>query len=296
MASDKDITLYSEQATLRCERVLASVLRAIGSPWRGRACLVGGLVPRYLLPEGSTPPAAGHVGSTDIDLAISLVVGSADETAYSTLETNLRRAGLERYKKSSWQWTADVDGHPVVLELLGEDPGTESGTLFGPRITPPAGAGRLKLLCVRGVELALRDALEIRREVVLLDGSTSAVELRVAGLTPFAALKADAYLDRREPKDAYDLIHVLRHWPGGPRAAAHAVAASPIGNDGFVLSAFERLGRDFTSVEHAGPRDYARFLTGSVAGTAFAGMRDEALLVWRQFSGEHASLTGPPRG
>lgn len=288
----KEIASYSETATLRCERVFASVLRAVGSPWRGRICLVGGLVPRYLLPENAAKPAAGHVGSTDIDLAISLAVGTADGAAYATLENNLRRAGLDRYRSSSWQWVADVDGQPVVVELLGEDPSTESGTLFGPHIKPPAGAGKLKLLCVRGAELALRDVIEVPREIVLLDGSTSVVGLRVAGLAPFVVLKADAYLDRREPKDVYDLIHVLRYWPGGPRAAAGMCAASPVADDPFVASALERLGRDFASAAHAAPRDYGRFLAGATSGAEFAGMRDEALLVWRQFAEERASLGG----
>lgn len=288
----KEIASYSETATLRCERVFASVLRAVGSPWRGRICLVGGLVPRYLLPEGAAKYASGHVGSTDIDLAISLAVGPADGAAYATLESNLKRAGMTRYKSSSWQWVADVDGQPVVVELLGEDPATESGTLFRPHIKPPAGGGKLKLLCVRGVELALQDVVEVPREIVLLDGSTSVVDLRVAGLAPFVALKADAYLDRREPKDVYDLIHVLRHWPGGPRAAAGECAASPVASDPFVASALERLGRDFASPAHAVPRDYGRFLAGTLTGPGFEGMRDEALLVWRQFVEEMASGSG----
>lgn len=40
MVPDKNITLYSEAATLRCERVLASVLRAIGSPCINRRALL----------------------------------------------------------------------------------------------------------------------------------------------------------------------------------------------------------------------------------------------------------------
>lgn len=46
----KNVSDYGEQVTARCERVLGTVIRAIGVPWRDRVCLVGGLVPRYLLP------------------------------------------------------------------------------------------------------------------------------------------------------------------------------------------------------------------------------------------------------
>lgn len=97
------------------------------------------------------------------------------------------------------EWVADVDGQPVVVELLGEDPATESGTLFRPHIKPPAGEGKLKLLCVRGVVLALQDVVEV---------------------------------------------------------------------------------------------SYGRFLAGTMTGPGFEGMRDEALLVWRQFAEEMASLSG----
>lgn len=205
MPGSKHITSYSETATLRCERVLGTLLRSVGAPWLDRICLVGGLVPRYLVPHAAADLQTGHVGSTDVDVALGLAVASSGG-AYATLETNLKRAGLHRYRDSSWQWATDVDGATVMVELLGEDPDTARGNLFRPKVVPPSGAGRLALLCVRGVELALRDRFVAEREVTLLDGATSPVGIPVAGLTSFLALKADAYLDRREPKDVYDLI------------------------------------------------------------------------------------------
>lgn len=57
--------------TLRCERVFASVLRAVGSPWRNRICLVGGLVSHYLLLQNAVGPAAGH------DYAIGCIMVAA---------------------------------------------------------------------------------------------------------------------------------------------------------------------------------------------------------------------------
>ena len=280
----KDVSDYGEQVTARCERVLGTVLRAIGAPWRDRVCLVGGLVPRYLLPGVVDPLTGAHVGSTDVDMALGLAVGGRLGGAYRTLEKNLKGAGLARYKRSSWQWSVEVDDHVVVLELLGDDAATPSGTLFRPKVTPPAGSGNLELLCVRGVELALRDAVLVEREIELLDGAYSTVQIQIAGLAPFVMLKAAAYLDRRDPKDVYDLLFVLRNWPGGPKEAAAAIAASPIAAEDLLVDSLARLAGDFSSANHAGPRDYERFVGAAPRSPGAAALRDEALLIWHEFS------------
>jgi hypothetical protein len=280
----KSFADYDEQTTGRCERVLGSVLRGIGSPWRERVCLVGGLVPRYLVPNAVDPLLGAHIGSTDIDVALGLAVGRLGSGAYHNLENNLKGAGLARHGGSSWQWAAQVDGHRILVELLGDDSSVPSGTLFRPKISPPAGAGRLELLCVRGVELALLDFVIVERELEMLDGALSTVELRVAGLAPFVALKADAYLDRREPKDVYDLLFVLRNWPGGPRSAGRTVASSPIARNEFVVSAVDRISGDFATAGHVGPRDYERFADLGSRGDESAAIRDEAVLVWSEFT------------
>lgn len=280
----KDVSDYGEQVTARCERVLGTVLRTIGAPWRDRVCLVGGLVPRYLLPGVVDPLTGAHVGSTDVDMALGLAIGGRLGGAYRTLENNLKRAGLTRHRGSSWQWSIEVDNHVVVLELLGEDGDTPSGTLFRPKVTPPAGSGNLELLCVRGVELALRDSVVVEREIELLDGAYSAVRIRVAGLAPFVMLKAAAYLDRRNAKDVYDLLVVLRNWPGGPREAAAAIAASPIAAEELLIESLARLAGDLTSADHAGPRDYERFVGAAPRSPLGAALRDEALLIWHEFA------------
>ena len=283
MAATKRFEDYSEQSTLRCERVLATVVRCIGAPWRDRLCVVGGLVPRYLVPGAASSAATGHIGTTDIDVALSLAVGGADASAYATLEKNLKRAGLDRLESQSWRWTVKVDGLPIVVELLGDDGAGEGGVLFRPKVKPPAGVGGLALLRVRGVELANADSIRVSREVRLIDGALAVVEFKVANICPYLALKADVYLDRREPKDVYDLLYVVRRCSGGPAGAAESVAASPVASDPFVSQALSRLDADFQSVDHTGPRDYATFVAGPTSGTASVGAREDALLTWRQF-------------
>lgn len=274
---------YSSAATERCERALGTLMRGIGQPWRHRVCLVGGLVPLYLVRgDGHDQPV--HVGSTDVDVALRLAVEAQDEGAYATLETNLKRGGFERVDGSSWRWAVDVDGEIVVLELLGDSQDASPGTVFRPKVSPPAGAGGVGLLCVTGVELVFRDALTIARDVRLLDGAQSRVDFQVANLTPFVALKADAYLDRRKAKDAYDLVYVLRWWQGGPRAAAAAVTSSPVAGEPFVTSAISRVLSDFGTPDGAGAVDYARLRASSGTAAEMAAARNEAVLVMRQFA------------
>lgn len=276
---------YNNEATKRCERVLGTLMRGIGQPWRDKVCLVGGLVPLYLVQgDGYAQPA--HVGSTDVDVALRLAVEAEDLGAYATLETNLKRNGFSRVDGSSWRWAADVDGDVVVLEFLGDMGDVKPGTVFRPKVAPPAGAGGVGLLCVRGLELAFRDSITITRDLQLLDGAYSAVDFRVANLTPFVALKADAYLDRRKPKDAYDLVYVLRWWKGGPEAAAAAVAASPVASDPFLASAVSRVAGDFSEANRVGAVDYASLAAPSGTAAEMAQARNEAVLVIQQFVGK----------
>jgi hypothetical protein len=278
---------YNNEATKRCERVLGTLMRGIGQPWRDKVCLVGGLVPLYLVQgDGYAQPA--HVGSTDVDVALRLAVEAEDLGAYATLETNLKRNGFSRVDGSSWRWSATVDGDVVVLELLGDRENVEPGAVFRPKVTPPAGAGGVGLLCVRGLELAFRDSITISRDLQLLDGAYSEVDFRVANLAPFVALKADAYLDRRKPKDAYDLVYVLRWWPGGPEAAAVAVAASPVATDPFLASAVSRVAGDFSEANRVGAVDYASLAATGGTAVEMAQARNEAVLVIQQFVGKLA--------
>ena len=284
---------YNSEATERCERALGTLMRGIGQPWRHKVCLVGGLVPLYLVyGDGHAQPV--HIGSTDVDVALRLVVEADDEGAYETLKTNLKRNGFFRVDSVSWRWATEVDGHIVVLELLGDAKGVKPGTVFRPRFEPPADGGGVGLLCVRGVELAFQDSLVVTRELQLLDGAWSRVEFQVANLAPFVALKADAYLDRRKPKDAYDLVYVLRWWEGGSDAAAAAVAASPVAGEPFVVSAISRVLGDFAEPDRAGAIDYASLATSAGTAAEIARARNEAVLVVRQFA---AALTpGGDRG
>lgn len=110
-------TDYSQQGTLRCERVLVTLLGDLG-PWRERIYLAGGLAPRYIV--GELPAGArGHAGTTDVDLIIGLALGDDTPETYRTLQKNLEKSGFEQ-AEPSFRWVRDVDGIAVQAEFLCE--------------------------------------------------------------------------------------------------------------------------------------------------------------------------------
>lgn len=84
---------YDDAFTAECERLLVTLLRGLG-PWKDSEFLVGGLTPRYLVPD-RPPFVPPHAGTLDVDVVIDLQI-LADTDAYATLEQNLKRLGFER--------------------------------------------------------------------------------------------------------------------------------------------------------------------------------------------------------
>ena len=132
---------YSDAYTVDCERVLVTLLRGLG-PWKESVFLVGGLTPRYLVPQ-RPPDVPAHAGTLDVDIVIDLQL-LADTDAYHSLEDNLKRMGFERAvneqgMKLSWRWqTRTEHGALMVLELLADAPQIAGGRV---QPLPTVGAG-----------------------------------------------------------------------------------------------------------------------------------------------------------
>ena len=266
---------YDAAITERCERVLVTVLGDIG-PWSDRLVLAGGLAPRYLigkLPEGARP----HVGTTDVDLIVTLTMPDSEE-AYRTLERNLRDSEF-KLGESSFQWRREVDGLDVVVEFLCETSEVARGRIHQPK----TGHGsKFGVLNVEGAELAAYDFITVSIEAKRLGGGgLSQVDVRVANLLPYVVLKIQSFQDRHENKDAYDLCFTIRNWPGGPGAAGAQAASSSVAGDPFVRRSIELLGQRFETVEHDGPKAYAGFLARGA--DEYDELCLEAVAVVRQF-------------
>ncbi len=273
----KQASDYTREATERCERVL-TVLGNIG-PWSGRIYLVGGLAPRYLigeLPEGER----AHVGTTDIDLVVSLSVSEEDVEAYKALDKNLRDGGFEQ-DEPSFRWKREVDGATVLVEFLCETDQVPEGRIFKPK----QGLGStLSAFNVAGAQLAARDYIEVDVEAERLGGGgRSDVRLRVANLLPYVVLKINAFQDRHENKDAYDLIFCLRNYREEPEETGRELAKSAAATDDRVTAALALLGERFMSPEGDGPTAYAAFLDETEDEEAREALRRAAVVVVRRF-------------
>ncbi|MEX2586448.1 MAG: hypothetical protein WD602_00435 [Actinomycetota bacterium] len=269
---------YDEVTTARCERALVTLLGEIG-PWSERIYLAGGLAPRYIvgeLPEG----ARAHVGTTDIDVVIGLVLGDAAPETYRTLENNLKKAQFRA--ENSFRWKRDVDGVKVQVEFLCETNRVNPGHIFKPK-GEGAGSG-LGAFNVRGAQLVTQDYLEREIEAERLDdGGMSRVKVRVANLFSCTVLKIFAFQDRHENKDAYDLIFCLLHFGAGPDEAATEAVKSPIARREQVAEALTLLRERFADVAQDGPIGYASFLAEVGDDEATARLRRQAVATVEEF-------------
>jgi hypothetical protein len=212
----KPVTLegYSEQVTRDCERVLVTLLRNLG-PHRESLVLIGGLTPRYLVLE-RPPIVPQHAGTLDIDVVIDLVV-LEDADAYRTLEENLKKIGFERGEndkgqKVNWRWKVRMDdGATIVLELLADHP-----DLRGGRAQPIPDEGQISALNIphSSIVFDLYDTAHVTAELLGSNGLATET-IKHANIVSFTCLKAIAYNDRQERKDAHDLVYCLEHVPQG---------------------------------------------------------------------------------
>lgn len=268
MAKPTTLDGYSDQYTQDCERVLVTLLRGLG-PWKESIYLVGGLTPRYLV-KARSPVVPAHAGTMDVDLVIDLQI-LADTQAYHTLEANLKKMGFERaendkQQKLSWRWqTRTEHGALMVLELLADAP-----EIAGGKVQPLPTEGTISALNIphSSIVFDLHQVSEIEAE--LLGGDGVAVEkIKHANLVSFTCLKAFAFDQRFERKDAHDLNYCLEHAAEGTDAVAEAFRRERDGKHGEVVkSALAILRSRFAQVGETegyrkdGPIAVAKFELG----------------------------------
>ena len=234
MAKPRTFDGYSDQRTIDCERVLVTLLRGLG-PWKKSVYLVGGLTPRYLVaPRPPVVPA--HTGTLDVDIVIDLQF-LTDTIGYHTLEENLRRMEFKRSKnntgqKLSWRWETRIEHDaPIVVELLSDSLDTSGGTV-GPLPTK----GNISALNIphSSIVFDLHQVKEIQAE--LLGGAGIATEkVKHANLVSFTCLKALAFDQRFERKDAYDLVYCIEFAAEGLDGSAHMFLEALEGSHGNVI-------------------------------------------------------------
>ncbi|WP_235587908.1 antitoxin [Sphingopyxis sp. H115] len=211
-----------------CERVLVTLLRGLG-PWKDSVFLVGGLAPRYLV-TARPPKVPKHAGTGDVDIVVDVGILTTTE-AYSTLEDNLKAMNFERAEndkgaKQSWRWRAEIeDGTTMILEFLADSP-----ELGGGKVKELPSDGNVSALNIPHASMVFDHHGTVEITADLLNGKGRATEVvRYADIVTFTCLKAFAFDQRFERKDAHDLIYCIENLEGGVGAAQSAFAAALTG-------------------------------------------------------------------
>ena len=191
-----------QQAALHVRTVLGDLYQDV--------VIVGGLVPSLLVPN---PPkdVIAHPGTMDLDLGLSL--GLLEGERYTEVSERLRKAGFSaalnkegRPMRQTWEYKA-ASGSSVLVDFL-----------IGP-VSAESVPGKLQNLeedfaafIAEGVPLAFRDNRVVTLTGRTLKGEAASREALVCGPSAFVAMKASAFKNRGEPKDAYDIYYVLNHY------------------------------------------------------------------------------------
>ena len=222
--------------------------------------VIGGLVPSLIVPQD--PRAGGaepHVGTMDLDLGLNVELLTTG--LYQPLADRLRSAGFtldtnDRGNPTRQRWRP----HP-------SHPGVGIDFLIQPTLDTDVGGALRNIqpdfaaVIAPGLHLAFRDSI-----IVPIDGPTIAGEyatrhVNVCGPGAFVVLKALAFRERGEYKDAYDLYYVLRYYGSGIDAVADRMR--PLLDDDAASSALAILQEDFAEHHGVGPRRAAAFLNAS---------------------------------
>ncbi len=243
---------YPPDAVEAAKSVLVELVHVLGE-YRDDMVIVGGWVPPLLMPDST-----GHVGSTDVDIALNHLAGT--DEAYARISESLRANGYRQDDCQPFIWYREVDAGgetPVTVEvdfLAGEygGRGKNHRTQHVQDLQPRK---------ARGADLLFDEVEERDVEAMLPSGAIDSVTVRVAGVAPYIVMKSAALDARIKHKDAYDIWFVLANYPGGVNAVIEQFA--PFADHGLVLEAIEILKKKFESPNHFGPTSVAEFLEQS---------------------------------
>lgn len=263
MAEHKPTTAagYSREQTEQVEAVALTVATILHDQIDD-LCVVGGLVPSMLIDRERGDELGeereGHCGTLDLDVGLSIVL--LDDRRYAEIVQRLREADFEpdenetgrktrqRWKLRGFKVTIDFLIAPLAAEKEGGDLQDIEGD-FAAIVAP-------------GLQLAFSEQVTIHLQGRDLRGDLASREIHVCGPGAFTVLKAHAFRRRGLGKDAYDLVYVLRHWPGGAADVAGRLGRHLESDPETVADALEILREDFASIDHLGPRRAARFEAG----------------------------------
>lgn len=227
--------------------VLMEVLNALGA-MRDDLVIVGGWVPDLLYPRKN------HIGSLDIDLAVSpKAIGG---NAYSSIRERLRQIGCS-FHDSPTRFFKHLPGlaNPIKIDLM-------TGQYVLQKKELAIQVDEIRINALRGIDLAFESSELIGIDGKMPDGSLNHVVARLVSPEAYILIKAIALDERTKEKDAYDIAFVLKHYQ--PSLADLAKKVYQISRSGIGKGALELLRSKFRTIDSVGPIWAAR--TATTAG------------------------------
>lgn len=219
--------------------------------------VVGGLVPSLLIPDESLPASEDvHIGTVDLDMGLSLAL--LDKKRYEDLSLRLYRADFkpdenEEGNPTLQRWKiAPAADLKVTLDFL-----------IPPSLATDKGGDLrhiqkdLAAVITPGLHLAFQDKQKVSLKGVTLLGEKANRDIWVCGPGAFVVLKALAFDQRGESKDAYDLYFVIRNYGRGVDDVYRCIR--PLLKEAETKKALEILNRDFSQPDGIGPSRVAQF-------------------------------------
>lgn len=226
-------------------------------------CIVGGLVPALLIDSvrHTDDEDSRHPGTNDLDVGLALAL--LDDERYAEISARLRAEGFAPDTNDAGNPTVQrwrLGELKVTVDFLMAPAPEQSAALRVQTLEPDFGA-----LVTPGLELAFDEHVQVDLDGHTLKGERTRRTIPVCGPAAFVVLKALAFADRGEPKDAYDLVYVIRHTPGRGAAVAGRLREHADNHPDVVARALDLLARDFDAPDALGPSRAADFMLADPA-------------------------------
>jgi hypothetical protein len=220
--------------------------------------VVGGLAPYLLIDqENLSSDLESHAGTMDLDMGLALAILNGER--YRELGDRLRDAGFQpdvnaQKRKRFQSWTTG-GAHPVAVDFLipPTDETGKGGTLLHIE-------SDLAAIVTPSLELAFEDRCRKELSSTIPSDAWATRDIPVCGPGAFTVLKALAFGNRTENKDAYDLFYVWRG-VGIPKVVERLAVLLPNTN---IDNALSIIRTDFCNHDGPGPIGTARFITGGL--------------------------------
>ena len=239
-------------------------LSTILGDFMNEVVIVGGLVPSLIidqsdLPEGAEP----HAGTIDIDIGLSLAI--YDEQLYQNITARLRTAGFspdvnKNGNQTKQRWQINNAPGKITIDFL--IPATKEDEGKSNRIKNLE--EDFSALLTDGLMLAFTDYVDITLSGLTIRGEMIENRMmRVCGPGAFVVLKAIAFFNRGENKDAYDLYYIIRNYGTGPEEVAERFLS--LGANRHCDRALTILKENFLKDDAVGVKRAETFLRGEDA-------------------------------